>query len=90
MQSSVVLLDFPVIRRSAEYSVGAVSKTFRSYSDPIDNQDCTKLSYASHVRTGAAIAETLGTCFEILGNIVKGLAEWFSSLPGPIKELLSY
>ena len=81
--------DFQSFAESAEYSVGAVSKTFEATLDPIDKFKTAQNSVTLAMsELGAAIAETLAPVFEILGNIVKGLAEWFSSLPGPIKEFV--
>ncbi len=36
---------------------------------------------------GAALQSWL-LVFEMLGNIVKGFAEWFGGLPGPVKEFV--
>ncbi|CAY56537.1 hypothetical protein [Streptococcus phage PH10] len=81
--------DFQSFAESAEYSVGAVSKTFEATLDPIDKFKTAQNSVTLAMsELGAAIAETLAPVFEILGNIIKGLAEWFSSLPGPIKEFV--
>lgn len=81
--------DFQTFAESAEYSVGAVSKTFESTLDPIDKFKTAQNSVTLAMsELGAAIAEVLAPVFEMLGNIVKGLAEWFSGLPGPIKEFV--
>ena len=81
--------DFQSFAESAEYSVGAVSKTFEATLDPIDKFKTAQNSVTLAMsEVGAAIAEVLAPVFEMLGNIVKGLAEWFSSLPGPIKEFV--
>lgn len=81
--------DFQSFAESAEYSVGAVSKTFEATLDPIDKfktaQNSTTLAMSE---LGAAIAETLAPVLEALGNIVKDIAEWFSGLPGPVKEFI--
>ena len=81
--------DFQSFAESAEYSVGAVSKTFEATLDPIDKfktaQNSATLAMSE---LGAAIAETLAPVLEALGNIVKDIAEWFSSLPGPVKEFI--
>ena len=81
--------DFQTFAESAEYSVGAVSKTFESTLDPIDKFKTAQNSVTLAMsELGAAIAEVLAPVFEMLGNIVKGLAEWFGGLPGPIKEFV--
>ena len=81
--------DFQTFAESAEYSVGAVSKTFEATLDPIDKfktaQNSATLAMSE---LGAAIAETLAPVLEALGNIVKDIAEWFSGLPGPVKEFI--
>ena len=81
--------DFQSFAESAEYSVGAVSKTFEATLDPIDKfktaQNSATLAMSE---LGAAIAETLAPILEVLGNIVKDIAEWFSGLPGPVKEFI--
>ena len=81
--------DFQTFAESAEYSVGAVSKTFEATLDPIDKfktaQNSATLAMSE---LGAAIAEVLAPVFEMLGNIVKDFAEWFSGLPGPVKEFV--
>ena len=81
--------DFQSFAESAEYSVGAVSKTFEATLDPIDKFKTAQNSVTLAMsELGAAIAETLAPIFEVLGNIVKDIAEWFSGLPGPIKEFI--
>ena len=81
--------DFQTFAESAEYSVGAVSKTFEATLDPIDKFKTAQNSVTLAMsELGAAIAEVLAPVFEMLGNIVKGLAEWFGGLPGPIKEFV--
>lgn len=81
--------DFQTFAESAEYSVGAVSKTFEDTLDPIDKFKTAQNSVTLAMsELGAAIAEVLAPVFEMLGNIVKGLAEWFGGLPGPIKEFV--
>ena len=81
--------DFQSFAESAEYSVGAVSKTFEATLDPIDKfktaQNSATLAMSE---LGAAIAETLAPVLEELGKIVKDIAEWFSGLPGPVKEFI--
>ena len=81
--------DFQSFAESAEYSVGAVSKTFEATLDPIDKfktaQNSATLAMSE---LGAAIAEILAPVLEALGNIVKDIAEWFSGLPGPVKEFI--
>ena len=81
--------DFQSFAESAEYSVGAVSKTFEATLDPIDKFKTAQNSVTLAMsELGAAIAETLAPVFEALGNIVKDIAEWFSGLPGPVKEFI--
>ena len=81
--------DFQSFAESAEYSVGAVSKTFEATLDPIDKFKTAQNSVTLAMsELGAAIAETLAPIFEVLGNMVKDIAEWFSGLPGPIKEFI--
>ena len=81
--------DFQTFAESAEYSVGAVSKTFEATLDPIDKFKTAQNSVTLAMsELGAAIAETLAPIFEVLGNIVKDIAEWFSGLPGPVKEFI--
>ncbi len=81
--------DFQTFAESAEYSVGAVSKTFEATLDPIDKFKTAQNSVTLAMsELGAAIAETLAPIFEVLGNMVKDMAEWFSGLPGPVKEFI--
>lgn len=81
--------DFQSFAESAEYSVGAVSKTFEATLDPIDKFKTAQNSVTLAMsELGAAIAEVLAPVFEVLGNIVKDIAEWFSGLPGPVKEFI--
>lgn len=81
--------DFQSFAESAEYSVGAVSKTFEATLDPIDKFKTAQNSVTLAMsELGAAIAETLAPIFEVLGNMVKDIAEWFSGLPGPVKEFI--
>ena len=81
--------DFQSFAESAEYSVGAVSKTFEATLDPIDKFKTAQNSVTLAMsELGAAIAEVLAPVFEVLGNIVKDMAEWFSGLPGPVKEFI--
>ena len=81
--------DFQSFAESAEYSVGAVSKTFEATQDPIDEfkkaQNSVTLAMSE---LGATIAEVLAPVFVVLGKMVKDIAEWFSGLPGPIKEFI--
>ena len=82
-------LSFEELGYTAEAASGLVSSTYESTLDPIDKfktaQNSTTLAMAE---LGAAIAEVLAPVFETLGNIVKSMAEWFSSLPGPVKEFI--
>lgn len=81
--------DFQSFAESAEYSVGAVSKTFEATQDPIDEfkkaQNSVTLAMSE---LGATIAEVLAPVFVVLGKMVKDIAEWFSGLPGPVKEFI--
>ena len=81
--------DFTTFAGTAENAAGTVSTTFEQTLDPIDKfktaQNSATLAMSE---LGAAIAEVLAPVFEILGNIVKGFAEWFGGLPGPIKEFV--
>ena len=82
-------LSFEELGYTAEVSAGLVSSTYESTLDPIDKfktaQNSTTLAMAA---LGAAIAEVLAPVFESLGKILKNIAEWFSSLPGPVKEFI--
>lgn len=81
--------DFTTFAGTAENAAGTVSTTFEDTLDPIDKfttaQNSATLAMSE---LGAAIAEVLAPVFEMLGNIVKGFAEWFGGLPGPIKEFV--
>lgn len=81
--------DFTTFAGTAENAAGTVSNTFEQTLDPIDKfktaQNSATLAMSE---LGAAIAEVLAPVFEMLGNIVKELAEWFSGLPGPVKEFV--
>ncbi|HGJ9755625.1 TPA: phage tail tape measure protein [Streptococcus pneumoniae] len=81
--------DFQNFAESAEYSVGAVSKTFEATQDPIDEfkkaQNSVTLAMSE---LGATIAEVLAHVFVVLGKMVKDMAKWFSGLPGPVKEFI--
>ena len=82
-------LSFEELGYTAEVSAGLVSSTYESTLDPIDKfktaQNSTTLAMAE---LGAAIAEVLAPVFESLGKILKNIAEWFSGLPGPVKEFI--
>ena len=81
--------DFQTFSEAAENSVGAVSNTFEATLDPIDKFKTAQNSVTLAMsELGAAIAETLAPVFEVLGNMVKDIAEWFSGLPGPVKEFI--
>lgn len=81
--------DFQTFSEAAENSVGAVSNTFEATLDPIDKFKTAQNSVTLAMsELGAAIAETLAPTFEVLGNMVKDIAEWFSGLPGPVKEFI--
>lgn len=81
--------DFTTFAGTAENAAGTVSTTFEDTLDPIDKfttaQNSATLAMSE---LGAAIAEVLAPVFEMLGNIVKGFAEWFGGLPGPVKEFV--
>ena len=82
-------LSFEELGYTSQVSAGLVSSTYESTLDPIDKfktaQNSATLAMSE---LGAAIAEVLAPVFEMLGNIVKGFAEWFGGLPGPIKEFV--
>ena len=82
-------LSFEELGYTSQVSAGLVSSTYESTLDPIDKfktaQNSATLAMSE---LGAAIAEVLAPVFEMLGNIVKGSAEWFGGLPGPIKEFV--
>lgn len=81
--------DFTLFAGTAENAAGAVSTTFEDTLDPIDKFQTAQNSVTLAMsELGATIAEVLAPVFEMLGNIVKGLAEWFGGLPGPIKEFV--
>ena len=81
--------DFTTFAGTAEIAAGTVSDTFEQTLDPIDKFQTAQNSVTLAMsELGAAIAEVLAPVFEMLGNIVKELAEWFSGLPGPIKEFV--
>lgn len=82
-------LSFEELGYTSQVSAGLVSSTYESTLDPIDKfktaQNSATLAMSE---LGAAIAEVLAPVFEMLGNIVKDFAEWFSGLPGPVKEFV--
>lgn len=81
--------DFQTFAEVAENSVGTVSNTFEATLDPIDKFKIAQNSVTLAMsELGAAIAETLAPIFEVLGNMIKDMAEWFSGLPGPVKEFI--
>lgn len=81
--------DFQTFSEAAENSVGTVSNTFEATLDPIDKFKIAQNSVTLAMsELGASIAETLAPIFEVLGNMVKDIAEWFSGLPGPVKEFI--
>ena len=81
--------DFQTFAEAAENSVGTVSNTFEATLDPIDKFKVAQNSVTLAMsELGAAIAETLAPIFEVLGNMIKDMAEWFSGLPGPVKEFI--
>ncbi|WP_247940537.1 phage tail tape measure protein [Streptococcus oralis] len=82
-------LSFEELGYTSQVSAGLVSSTYESTLDPIDKFKTAQNSVTLAMsELGAAIAEVLAPVFEMLGNIVKGLAEWFGGLPGPIKEFV--
>ena len=82
-------LSFEDLGETAQESAGLVSNTYEATLDPIDKFQTAQNSVTLAMsEVGAAIAEVLAPVFEILGNIVKQVAEWFSGLPGPIKEFV--
>lgn len=82
-------LSFEDLGKTAQESAGLVSNTYEATLDPIDKFQTAQNSVTLAMsELGAAIAEVLAPVFEILGNIVKQVAEWFSGLPGPIKEFV--
>lgn len=81
--------DFTTFAGTAENAAGTVSTTFEDTLDPIDKFTTAQNSVTLAMsELGASIAEVLAPVFEVLGNIVKQVAEWFSGLPGPIKEFV--
>ncbi|WP_173214412.1 phage tail tape measure protein [Streptococcus sp. 4886] len=81
--------DFTTFAGTAENAAGTVSTTFEDTLDPIDKFTTAQNSVTLAMsELGASIAEVLAPVFEMLGNIVKQVAEWFSGLPGPIKEFI--
>lgn len=81
--------DFTTFAGTAENAAGTVSTTFEDTLDPIDKFTTAQNSVTLAMsELGASIAEVLAPVFEMLGNIVKQVAEWFSGLPGPIKEFV--
>jgi len=82
-------LSFEDLGKTAQESAGLVSNTYEATLDPIDKFQTAQNSVTLAMsELGAAIAEVLAPVFEIVGNIVKQVAEWFSGLPGPIKEFV--
>ena len=82
-------LSFEELGYTSQVSAGLVSSTYESTLDPIDKFKTAQNSVTLGMsELGATIAEVLAPVFETLGNIVKGLAEWFGGLPGPIKEFV--
>ena len=82
-------LSFEELGYTSQVSAGLVSSTYESTLDPIDKFKTAQNSVTLAMsELGATIAEVLAPVFETLGNIVKGLAEWFGGLPGPIKEFV--
>nr|DAX46748.1 MAG TPA: minor tail protein [Caudoviricetes sp.] len=82
-------LSFEELGYTSQVSAGLVSSTYESTLDPIDKFKTAQNSATLAIsELGAAIAEVLAPVFEMLGNIVKGFAEWFGGLPGPIKEFV--
>ncbi|MCZ8466393.1 phage tail tape measure protein [Streptococcus uberis] len=74
---------------AAKNSSGAVSKTFESTLDPIDQfttaQNTAKLALSD---VGDAIAETLAPIMQQLAELLKNLATWFSNLSPSIKQAI--
>lgn len=75
------------LAESAQGSAGTVVKTFQSTLDPIDNftiaQNKTTESMAE---LGSIIAESLAPIMMMLADVLRVVAEFFSSMPGPIKQ----
>lgn len=74
---------------TAEDASGTVAKTFEATIDPIDKQqqkfNAVQLALAE---IGASIAEAIAPIMDVAIPAVKQLADWFKSLPDPIKQFI--
>ncbi|WP_424694541.1 phage tail tape measure protein [Granulicatella adiacens] len=73
----------------AEDAGGTVAQTFEATLDPIDKQqqkfNAVQLALAE---IGASIAEAIAPIMDVAIPAVKQLADWFKSLPDPIKQFI--
>lgn len=74
---------------TAEDAGGTVAQTFEATLDPIDKQqqkfNAVQLALAE---IGASIAEAIAPIMDVAIPAVKQLADWFKSLPDPIKQFI--
>ena len=81
-------LSFDDLAETAKKASGTVGSTYEATLDPIDKftttQNEAKLALAE---VGDAIAVTFAPILEILADLLRSVAEWFSSLSTPVNNL---
>ncbi|MCQ9215052.1 phage tail tape measure protein [Streptococcus sp. O1] len=78
-----------VFSGTAENAAGVVSETFDATLDPIDKfQTAQNSATLAMAELGDSIAEALAPILEIVVELLKQVAKWFSGLPGPIKQFI--
>jgi len=82
-------LSFDDLAETAKKASGTVGSTYEATLDPIDKftttQNEAKLALAE---VGDAIAVTFAPILEILADLLRSVAEWFSSLSTPVKQFI--
>lgn len=82
-------LSFDDLAETAKKASGTVGSTYEATLDPIDKfttaQNEAKLALAE---VGDAIAVTFAPILEILADLLRSVAEWFSSLLTPVKQFI--
>lgn len=82
-------LNFDEMAKAAENSAGAVTSTYENTLDPID-QFTVAQNNLSFVMAdfGSVIAEVLAPMLQTVSDVLQVIANAFSNLPGPVKQVI--
>lgn len=82
-------LNFDEMAKAAENSAGAVTNTYESTLDPID-QFTVAQNNLSFVMAdfGGVIAEVLAPMLQTVSDVLQVVANAFNNLPGPVKQVI--